>query len=267
MSTSFSPTAKGRVSWSFCSLRTWAPGQRPGLDAGAPGQRHRESAAVWCLDRYRYKDRKNVVWMMGGDMGTRPMHSTQHKVPSRALAQWPRKRAGAAVHARERGVDFGVDRHGPVVLGQAMTLNGAYAWSGDVNTQGRRAYASTRVMPAFLLEGPYDEEGLDGNRVNPNATQPVRRFQWWGWLSTIGGYISATAYVWPFRSGGWYEWQWLAASHQGLHLGRGHVWPFRSAWTTTWIRKVRGTWRGSMPSSDPSPGTSSFRRVWGGSEN
>ena len=41
----------------------------------------------------------------------------------------------------------------------------------------------------------------DGNSVNPSATQPVRRFQWWGWLSTIGGYISGNGYVWPFNAG------------------------------------------------------------------
>jgi hypothetical protein len=28
----------------------------------------------------------------------------------------------------------------------------------------------------------------------------VRRFQWWGWLSTIGGYISGNGYVWPFTA-------------------------------------------------------------------
>jgi hypothetical protein len=55
-------------------------------------------------------------------------------------------------------------------------------------------------MPTFLLEEPYDEEGPDGNNVNGAATQPVRRFQWWGWLSGIGGYISGNGYVWPFNS-------------------------------------------------------------------
>jgi len=29
----------------------------------------------------------------------------------------------------------------------------------------------------------------------------VRRFQWWGWLATIGGYISGNGYVWPFNPG------------------------------------------------------------------
>lgn len=39
-------------------------------------------------------------------------------------------------------------------------------------------------MPTFLLEEPYGQEepGPDGNNVNENATQPVRRF----WLPNVG---------------------------------------------------------------------------------
>src|SRR6185436_11496678 len=43
----------------------------------------------------------------------------------------------------------------------------------------------------------------DGNGVNGAATQPVRRFQWWSWLSTTGGYILGNGYVWPFKSPDW----------------------------------------------------------------
>ena len=180
----------------------------------------------------RYKDRKNVVWMMGGDMGTPPaaFDAAQSAVESAllsGLASVPGRRSTLA-SAEWTSESIATDQS---MLGQAMTLNGAYAWSGDVNTQGRRAYASAHVMPAFLLEGPYDEEGLDGNRNNSNATQPVRRFQWWGWLSTIGGYISGNGYVWPFRPAARYEWRgWLRAI-RGSVSGRGHVWPFRSAWS------------------------------------
>ena len=57
--------------------------------------------------------------------------------------------------------------------------------------------------PAFLLEEPYDEEGPDGNNVDSYATQPVRRYEWWGWLSTIGGYVAGNGYVWPFSIANW----------------------------------------------------------------
>ena len=86
-------------------------------------------------------------------------------------------------------------------FGSVMTLNGAYSWSGEVSYHGRRAYEYTPVEPAYLLEEPYDEEGPDGNGVNPSAIQPVRRFQWWGWLSSVGGYISGNGYIWPFNVG------------------------------------------------------------------
>jgi hypothetical protein len=58
-------------------------------------------------------------------------------------------------------------------------------------------------MPAYLLEEPYDEEGPDGNNYNPHAIQPVRRFQWWGWLTTIGGYVAGNGYIWPFIDPRW----------------------------------------------------------------
>jgi hypothetical protein len=84
-------------------------------------------------------------------------------------------------------------------FGHEMTLNGSYSW-GPVSIPwiARRAYSHKPVMPAFLLEEPYDEEGPDGNNYNPNAIQPVRRFPWWGWMSTIGGYIAGNGYIWPF---------------------------------------------------------------------
>jgi hypothetical protein len=86
-------------------------------------------------------------------------------------------------------------------FGARTNLDGAYDWRGGVIDLGRRAYTSRPLQPAFLLEEPYDEEGPDGNSVNPSATQPVRRFQWWGWLSTIGGHVAGNGYVWPFRAG------------------------------------------------------------------
>jgi hypothetical protein len=92
-------------------------------------------------------------------------------------------------------------------FGNEMTLNASYTWELRVPVPyiARKAYAHTRVMPSFLLEEPYDEEGPDGNNYNPNATQPVRRFQWWGWLSTIGGYISGNGYVWQFVDPVWQQ--------------------------------------------------------------
>jgi hypothetical protein len=152
----------------------------------------------------RYKNQKNLVWMMGGDMGTPPnTFSAAQTSVQNALLTGLKSVAGqqsTLFSAEWTSESIGTDQ---ATLGTSMTLNSVYSWSGDVNNHGRRAYAHTPVEPAFLLEEPYDEEGPDGNGVNGSATQPVRRFQWWGWLSTIGGYISGNGYVWPFKAPAW----------------------------------------------------------------
>ena len=146
----------------------------------------------------RFKNRKNLVWMAGGDMMAfdaaetavenaliTGLKSVANQQSTFFSAQWTR---GSIATDQP---DFGPE----------MTLNGTYANSLDINNQGRRAYVRSPVIPAFLLEEPYDEEGSDGNSFNLDASQPVRRFQWWGWLSNIGGYISGNGYIWPFTPG------------------------------------------------------------------
>jgi hypothetical protein len=170
----------------------------------ANGATKMRSYGAWIATRYQ--NQKNLVWMMGGDMGTppNPFNAAQTAVEG-ALFTGLKSVTGqqslffSAEWATE---SIGTDQ---TTFGAVMTLNSTYSWTGDVNTHGRRAYAYTPVEPAFLLEEPYDEEGPDGNNYNPNATQPVRRFQWWGWLSTTGGYISGNGYVWRFRAPAWHD--------------------------------------------------------------
>lgn len=149
----------------------------------------------------RYQNQKNLVWMMGGDMGTAPnSFNTEQTEVERALL------TGITNVPGQQSVQFSAEWSSESIatdqtnFGAAMTLNGVYSHSGYVAYHCRRAYAHSPLRPAFLLEEPYDEEGLDGNGFNPAATQPVRRFQWWGWLSSIGGYISGNGYVWGFRT-------------------------------------------------------------------
>ncbi|HEX6224338.1 MAG TPA: DUF4038 domain-containing protein [Chryseolinea sp.] len=152
----------------------------------------------------RYKQQKNIVWMLLGDMGK---FNAEQKIAEQALIDGLKNVKGqqsvhytAESHSGENAADN-------IHFGDEMNLNGVYTWELKVPVPflARRAYAHDPPMPAFLLEEPYDEEGPDGNNYNPNATQPVRRFQWWGWLSTIGGYISGNGYVWPFLDPVWQE--------------------------------------------------------------
>ena len=165
----------------------------------ANGSSKMQAYGAWIATRY--KNRKNIVWMAGGDMMT--FDASETAVESALLT-------GLKSVANQQSEFFSAQwTRGSIAtdqpdFGSQMTLNGTYADSLDVNNQGRRAYARSPTIPAFLLEEPYDEEGSDGNSFNLDATQPVRRFQWWGWLSNIGGYVSGNGFIWPFNSG-WQE--------------------------------------------------------------
>ena len=162
----------------------------------ANGSSKMQAYGAWIATRY--KNQKNLVWMAGGDMMI--FTASQTAVESSLLT-------GLKSVANQQSVFFSAEwTRGSIAtdqpdFGPQMTLNGTYANSLDINNQGRRAYVRSPTIPAFLLEEPYDEEGSDGTGVNLDATQPVRRFQWWGWLSNIGGYISGNGYIWPFNSG------------------------------------------------------------------
>lgn len=149
-----------------------------------------------------FATRPNVVWMAGGDIGTSTSFTSAQQAAESALITGIKSVVGAAPFwsAEWDSESIATDQAN---FGAAMTLDGAYSWTGATIGQGRRAYTRSPIEPAFLLEEPYDEEGPDGNDFNPNAIQPVRRFQWWGWLSVIGGYLSGNGYVWPFSPGVW----------------------------------------------------------------
>ena len=164
----------------------------------ANGSSKMQAYGAWIATRY--KNQKNLVWMAGGDMMT--FTASQTAVESSLIT-------GLKSVANQQSVFFSAEwTRGSIAtdqpdFGPQMTLNGTYANSLDINNQGRRAYVRSPTIPAFLLEAPFDEMGSDGTGENLDATQPVRRFQWWGWLSNIGGYNSGNGYVRLFNSSGW----------------------------------------------------------------
>ena len=158
----------------------------------------------------RYKNRGNIVWMLGGDYDR--FTGAGELVVEQALLAGMQSIGGQA--SRHFSAEWSSESiytdQADATLRAAGTLQGAYSFRGNVNTYARNGYGGFdsdgttphAVLPTFLLEEPYDEEGSDGNSANPFfATQPVRRFQWWGWFSGIGGYISGNGYVWPFNPG------------------------------------------------------------------
>ena len=149
----------------------------------------------------RYATHPNIVWMLGGDFGEfNAAQAAAERAFVEGLMHGAPESAVKLRSAEWSSESIGTD---PPEFGALITLNGAYSFNGFTADHGRRAYAATPVRPAFLLEEPYDQEAADGTNVNPHATQPVRRFQWWGWLETIGGYIAGNGFVWPFAGDAW----------------------------------------------------------------
>ena len=167
----------------------------------ANGTKRTETYGAWIATRF--KNRKNLVWMLLGDMGK---FTPEQKAVEAALIRGLKSVHGQSVEYSAEA-SSGMNAADQPDFGSEMTLNGSYTWELKVPVPyiARKAYAHHAVMPSFLLEEPYDEEGPDGNNYNPNAIQPVRRFEWWGWLSTIGGYIAGNAYIWQFVDPIWQQ--------------------------------------------------------------
>lgn len=158
----------------------------------------------------RYAAWSNIVWMLGGDDGTGSHAFTPaQRDVEQALIDGMKSVAGQQsmqFAAEWDSESIGTDQS---EFQRHLTLNAAYSHAGRTAAQTRRAYRdSTRIMPAFLLEGAYDEEGPphgarrpDGSYYNPAATPPVRRFTWRAWLSGPAGYVDGNGFVWAFKPG------------------------------------------------------------------
>ncbi len=161
-----------------------------------------EQYGTWIASRY--KKRKNIIWMLLGDKG---QFTTEQAKAEAALIKGLKSVTGQRSVQYTAESNSGENAAENAQFGHEMTLNASYTWElkTPVPYLARKAYAHSPAMPSFLLEEPYDEEGPDGNNYNPNATQPVRRFQWWGWLSTTGGYVAGNAYIWQFIDPVWQQ--------------------------------------------------------------
>jgi hypothetical protein len=147
----------------------------------------------------RYKDTPNIVWGLGGDY--RFPEETEFSAAEQGMIDGMLSVAGqqSMLFTNEwQPESIGTDQE---AFGRYINLNGCYSWDGHTASICRRGYDHTPAIPAFLQEGPFDEEGPDGNSFNPSATQPIRRYSWWAWLSAIAGYTFGNGYVWPMNSG------------------------------------------------------------------
>ena len=120
----------------------------------ANGQSRMQTYGAWIATRY--KNQKNLVWMVGGDMSSFTAAQNNAEMGLfNGLKSVPGQQS-TLFSAEWSGESIATDQP---TYGPSMTLNGVYTWKGLVNVYGLKAYGHTPVAPAFLLEEPYDEGG------------------------------------------------------------------------------------------------------------
>jgi Protein of unknown function (DUF4038)/Putative collagen-binding domain of a collagenase len=145
----------------------------------------------------RWKSRSNLVWMLSGDY-TAPAGSTGE---ARLLYILKGLRdAGATtqlVAAHIAPVSLSSDW---AAFASSLQLNGVYpgAPAGGEHALAQRAWNTTPVRPAFLIEPGYEAENFV-----PGDPASVRAYGWWGQLTTIGGNFYGQRDIWPFQTGTW----------------------------------------------------------------
>jgi hypothetical protein len=145
----------------------------------------------------RYKKYPNIIWVAAGDYTPAAGVETNAETSVVAGILSVKGAASSPLWSAEWGGDSIATDHS---MGVTCNLNGTYAWSGQVASQGRRAYSHTPATPSYQREATYDQAGPDGANYNPSATQPVRRFYFWGWLTTIGGLTPGNHVINRFHS-------------------------------------------------------------------
>jgi hypothetical protein len=137
----------------------------------------------------------NIVWMLAGDQGTDPdlFDATDIALQEALYDGITSANGGSAMWSAEFRRNS--TTQDVAELAALINYNMSYANSDNINVYTRQAY-DENDQQVLLQEGPFDEEGTDGNSVNTDSTQPCRRYAIWSELSGGGGYTDGNGYVW-----------------------------------------------------------------------
>jgi len=140
----------------------------------------------------RFKDRKNVLWLAGGDFAPPP--GSEGEARHWEILNGIRE-AGAA---QPWTGHWNLDHRGGISTDQprfrdAMALNGVYQYAQTYRF-ALRAYDVQPPRPVFLLESNYEHEHPRGD------TQPFRKAWWWTMLSGGSGVLWSNAFLWLCES-------------------------------------------------------------------
>jgi len=150
----------------------------------------------------RYKDRKNILWVIGGDYlplagseGETRLHKFMEGVKAAGASQlWAGDWNAPCISTDEK------------VFASAMDLNAVYTWgiSGNTGTtygEARKAYNVSPTRPAYLKETGYENE----NWI-PGDAGSVRMYEYWAILggATAGGFFGNRD-IWEFATAKWWS--------------------------------------------------------------
>jgi hypothetical protein len=142
----------------------------------ANGQTKMQTYGAYIANRYR--NQKNLVWMLGGDDGTSPNTFASDETASmQGLIDGLKS---VTTTSAQYGTEWTFGSIGKDLFPSSVTLNSCYSLALDVCNQGSRGYSYSPATPAYFQELPFEED--------VSTPPPNRQYSWWGWLTTIGGY-------------------------------------------------------------------------------
>jgi hypothetical protein len=158
----------------------------------APGNTRQVCAAFGQYVGARFRAKKNVLWLAGGDFAPPP--GSEGEARYRKLVDGIRE-AGAT---QPWTGHWNFDHRGGISTDEPrfrdlMALNGVYQYA-NAYRYALRAYAATPPRPVFLLESTYEHE-------HPGSDlQPFRNAWWWTMLSGGSGVVWSNAFLWMSES-------------------------------------------------------------------
>ncbi|HVW26666.1 MAG TPA: DUF4038 domain-containing protein [Polyangiaceae bacterium] len=170
----------------------------------ANGPDKMQAYGAWIANRY--KSYPNIVWMLGGDLGTPPnAYTSDQQAVEEAFTNGLKSVATVSTQYSDEwaGSSSGSDiKSISNILFNALTLNAAYSWNPQTRgmyNQCRNSYGfNTPTRPAFVQESLYELNSSPGG-----GSAPWRQYSWLSDLNTIGGYTFGNESLWPFVDGTW----------------------------------------------------------------
>ena len=158
----------------------------------APGNTRQVCAAFGRYIGARFRGKKNVLWLAGGDFAPPP--GSEGEARYWEVVNGIRQAGASQLWTGH----WNFDHRGGISTDEArfrdqMALNGVYQYA-NAYRYALRAYEVTPPRPVFLLESTYEHE-------HPGSDlQPFRNAWWWTMLSGGSGMVWSNAFLWLCES-------------------------------------------------------------------